>query len=263
MKNKSWIHALAAMGIALVSTAAMAQSTSMPLNTGYDHANFVVYGAPGSPSMIKDNYWIKIASYEPPATSVPIAPAWVIAPSTGWAAAMANSRWIGARTTSSSATGVSASNPGYSIYRKCFCLMKGFKNARINFQLRADDNVQVWLNGVTTTLVGPVFGRFPANQQPLTGQTTTGFKQGKNCIYVLVEDTGGNAGFNLAGDVTATGLMPHAAYGIEQSFAPCNCEGQSTPTAANAEIQQLVQFAEQRRIARSAMKTIEEAKRVE
>lgn len=272
---------MAAFFLALTSPA-LAQTT-LPLNTGYNHGTFSPYATPsGAVSSIQDNYWIKIASYEPPAASTTVAPAWVLNPSFApWAPPISfpNSRWIGPRNTPASPTGVSAINPGYSIFRKCFCLMAGYKNPALSFQMRGDDNINVWLNATTTTLLAPIIGNWGGGPVRSGGTNDVSrFRVGRNCIYVLVEDFGGHIGFNLAGSVSATGLMPTAGAGTGVSFEPCACSqgghgpgpGPVSASAAavrggpaarmaapvaqddndEAVVQELVKFAEARRIAR-------------
>lgn len=229
------LHRLLALTLLSASAAAVGQTT-LPLNTGYNHTAFQPYAIPaGVTSNIKDNFWIKIASYEPPAPGTTVAPAWVLNPVVSgapWSPPLttnltnppAASRWIGPRPVTASSPGTSVSNPAYSLFRKCFCLMRGFNKPRLNFQIRGDDNIQVWLNTVTQTLVGPVPGNF--NSQPRPGAATPAmFRTGRNCIYVLLEDNfaNGHMGFNLAGAVSANGLMPVAGAGIDVSFAPCSC----------------------------------------
>lgn len=252
----------------LTVTSPAVASTTLPLNTGYNYGTFSVYAGPsGSVSNVQDNYWIKIASYEPPLTSTTVAPAWVLnIPPAPWAPALPNSRWIGPRNVVSSAPGVSGINPGYSIFRKCFCLMAGYKNPDLRFQMRGDDNIQVWLNSTTNTLVGPVIGnwgggpvRSGATQDPAK------FRTGRNCIYVLVEDFGGHVGFNLAGAMSAVGLMPTAGAGTGVSFEPCACKQAAGPVGSAARmtpgvqddsdeavVRELVKFAEARRRARAS-----------
>jgi hypothetical protein len=200
-------------------------TTTLPLNTGYDHSVHAPYPAVTSTtSTVQDRYWINIASY--PTTPVPVGPSFVI-PQGGWAPPMPGSRWITAWNTLFSPNGTSTPRPAYTIFRKCFCLSEGYKNALLRFDLRADDTVQAWLN----TQLNPVlpapyhfFGNFLST--PLHGETDRGFRVGRNCLYVLVEDTGGAMGFDLAGDVSADGLLPTAAYGVEQTFGQCSCGGQ-------------------------------------
>jgi hypothetical protein len=268
---------LAAASVAIsISSAAMGQS--LPLNTGYNYSNFsLAPQPPGGTSTVQDNYWIKIASYEPPATTMTVAPAWVLpaAPPPPWAAPLAvtvgsspiGSRWIGPRPVAASPPGSNQQNPAYSIFRKCFCLMPGYQGAQLSFQVRADDSVQVWLNSVTNTLVGPVSGSF--NGIPRNGGTSNPahFQTWRNCLYVLVEDNlGGQMGFDLAGVVSAIGLMPVAGAGTNASFAPCQCGGGPVPAGATAAasrrasdpdddsavVQAIVRIAEARRTSRPA-----------
>ena len=176
-----------------------------------------------------DNYWIKVASYEPPAGNAPVAPAQVLnITGTGWLGALTYpagnpSRWVGPRNTASSSPGATPENPAYSLFRKCFCLMPGFQNPRIDFQIRGDNNISAWVNFTTNNLVPAQSGRW--NLSPISASTTNAswFRVGRNCIYVLVEDWGGAMGFNLAGTVNAVGLMPVAGAGSDVSFAPCQC----------------------------------------
>ncbi len=226
------LHCLLALALLGASSSALSQTT-LPLNTGFNHSNFTVYPAPGTGPAVQDNYWIKVAASNTP----PVAPAFVINKHTAWlgplqlpaSAGGFGSQWI------SSTTPNGASPPGplpYAIYRKCFCLLPGFKNAQLNFQIRGDDAIQVWLNGVTSTILQAQGGSFAG--PPINGAAQASqFRAGRNCLYVLVEDTGGVVtGFNLAGTVSAFGLMPMAAAGTGMSFEPCQCP--SGPTVGTA-----------------------------
>jgi hypothetical protein len=143
--------------------------------------------------------------------------------------------------------------------------MPGFQKPSINFQFRADNSSQVWLNSVVTTLIGPSPSSFSG--PALTGGTSDAskFRTGLNCLYVLVEDTGGAIGFNLSGTVTATGLMPVAGSGTapNPSFAPCECGGPAHDGPANRQsgavdrddaevVRAIVKVAEERRLKRVA-----------
>lgn len=206
-----------------------AAQTTLPLNTGYNHPSFTTY-----PVGASDNYWINIASY--PGGSTAIGPSRVI-PQGGWAtplpgpAAFPGTAWISGwpgsgPATGASPAGTSANNPAYTIFRKCFCLLPGFKEARLSFRTRADDSIQVWFNTQLNQLLAPSVGNFMLIPPlpPLSGGTDKGFRVGKNCLYALVEDTGGAMGFNMDGTVSAYGLLPTPAAGAGQSFAPCACE---------------------------------------
>jgi hypothetical protein len=232
-----YLFAVAFAAAIACSSAATAQP--LPLNTGYNYNGYTLYPQPSGtgPSTVTDNYWIKIASYEPPAASAPVAPAWVLnsALVSPWVT-LPNSRWLGPRPLPASSSGTSQANPAYSIYRKCFCLMPGYQNPTLSFQLRADNDSQAWLNGMANVLIPPSpssFSGAPLNSLPTTPAM---FRAGLNCIYVMVEDTGGAVGFNLAGNVSALGLMPVAGAGVNNSFAPCQCGGPVPGTSANATV---------------------------
>lgn len=205
----------------------------MPLDTGYSYATFSTYPVPtGTTSSITDNYWIKIASFEPPSGNPPIAPAWVLPAYAGWQP-IGNARWVGPQPTILGGTGgTSPTAPAYYIYRKCFCLMTGYRNPAISFQLRADNESNAWLNTTLNVLVPPSPSSYAG--PPITSQPTTAamFHAGLNCVYVLVQNTGGPTGFSLAGTVSATGLMPAAGAGANNSFAPCQC-GDTGPASSS------------------------------
>lgn len=248
------------------ATSALAQTT-VPLHTGYNHAAYSPYTAAGPTSTVKDDYWINIATYPPVSPPAP-ASSWVLQTPGGWfaplpgAAPFPGTWWIGARNTSSSDPAVKLDNTGYSIYRKCFCLERAFRNPSLQLQVRADDNVQVWFNTVTNVVLTPTSGKW--NLSPPLASVPTNpawFRAGKNCLYVLVEDTAQvRTGFNLAGTIQAVGLMNQPAVGVGQKF-PCACDtpGHATAIAAQsqdtAELRAIVQFAEANRLARAAKRT--------
>ncbi|HEV7590459.1 MAG TPA: hypothetical protein VGO40_20275 [Longimicrobium sp.] len=250
-KFRNTLRLLAAAGLSLpaVGAAAMAQTT-VPLNTGYNHALFAVYAPPTTP----DNYWINIASY--PATMPPSGPAWVIPTPTAWSAAFPGTRWINARNTAASAPGTSAQNPSYTIFRKCFCLLPNFNSATLSFQVRADNQVQAWFNSVTNVALAPVTGNFNSTPRLSLPSSPSWFHTGTNCIYVLVEDTGVLMGMDLQGTIQANGLMPLPATGVNATFT-CPCAtGAAGPMARQANeddgtLAQIVRIAEDRRRARS------------
>ena len=251
------------------STLAGAASAQMSLNTGYDYQTYAAYNQPanGSAPSVPDQYWIKVASPGSPGSW----PAFVTPalPPPGWSPAATNSRWIGPVST---AIGPGTGQlPAYAVFRKCFCLKPNFKQPTLNFQLRADDQVQVWFNGILNVLVAPVVGNWNASMGPPRASTPTNaamFRTGINCLYVLVENNGGPTGFDLWGTVSANaGLSPDAAFGVNATFAcPCATGGPVGPAsgvsqgrAANGAefddrelIQSIVRVAEQRRLARPA-----------
>jgi hypothetical protein len=176
MKSLSMFAVIFAL---LAGSAARAQT--MPLNTGFNHDMSVqqVYPTPAvyppAISTIRDEYWINIASYPP--TNPPVDRSFAIFPHPIWSPALPGSLWISARNTYASAPGIRADDPGYTIFRKCFCLVKDFKNAQLNFQVRADDNITVWLNTTLNQVLAPSFGNF--SSAAISKSTTNGFKAGK------------------------------------------------------------------------------------
>jgi hypothetical protein len=212
------LHHLLALYLLGVAAPALSQ---LPLNTAYDYTQFNTY--PLTPPA-RDNYWIEVA-----ASAMPVPEPAFVVPSAGWNPPQPGSQWISGTATKGSYPGTSQINPSYSIFRKCFCLLPGFKNPQVSFRVKSDDSIQVWLNSQMNTLLPPSPANF--NAAPHSGGTSdaTRFWVGRNCIYVLVEDIGNITGFNLVGSVSALGLMPTAAAGTGMSFQPCACE---TPTGA-------------------------------
>jgi len=207
----------------IFSSFAIAQNT-LPLNTGFDHSS----GTPYSIG-VQDNYWINIASFPP---SAPVAPtgSWVILKHPLWAAPFANTQWISARTTFTSASGTNPSNPAYVIFRKCFCLQPGFTTPSLSLSVRGDDNIEIWLNTITNEVLDSTPGNSGSLSSPILATHTAGFVQGRNCLYVLLEDTFfGATGLNLQGTVSARGSLL-IAQGVAVSFAPCNCLSGPLPT---------------------------------
>lgn len=199
-------------------------ATVVPLNTGYNHSLPGVY-APSAP----DNYWINIAASLP----TPAGPAFTVQWVGPWQPDLPNftytgpvvpvpaTKWINARNTINSNVDP-VTKKGYTLYRKCFCLMS-FTQAKLLFDIRADDNVAVWLNNAGNMLLPFQQGNYAG--APLQAGTTdqSKFQIGINCLYVHVEDFGGYTGFDLRGYVRAYGLMPMPAAGTAVSFAPCGC----------------------------------------
>jgi hypothetical protein len=277
MKMRNKLNFIAAIFALLVFSSFTNATITVPLNTGYDHWFGTAYGTglstpllPSAPAVTLsppppyriDNYWMNLCN---PVNNVWCS-SYAIQRSPGWFAPFPNTQWINSRQSWTSAVpNTGAINPGYTIYKKCFCLQKGYIEPRIRFQLRVDDNVTVWLNTIMNTVLppsGPNFGSW-ASYPPYVRETDKGFRVGSNCLYVLVEDLGGAEAFVLQGDVTATaGLFQTPAMGPNQSYAPCSCagaNGQDIPTgdetknsaltADDAEIiQGIVKYAEQRRV---------------
>lgn len=261
---KSKLNLIATVFVLLVFSN-FASAITVPLNTGYDHW----LGTPYIGLPKQDIYWLNISG--------PVNNVWTpsYAVQTGYLPALvppfASSQWISSRTSFLSASPTTVTKPGYTIFRKCFCLQKGYINPRIRFSLRVDDNVTVWFNTIMNTVLapsGPNFGNYSwaNNGVPWSVDTTKGFREGSNCLYVLVEDVGGGTAFILEGDVAATaGLFQTPSTGSDQSYAPCSCDGgvngqgistenetkTSTLTTDDTEIiKEIVSYAEQRRVER-------------
>jgi hypothetical protein len=234
-------------------------ATTVPLNTGYDHASFAPYlPVTTVTSNRNDNYWINIASYPP--TTPPVASSWVLfIPPAPWLPAFPASHWISARNAVASPSGTSRETPAYTIFRKCFCLLPNYKNATLAFQVRADDTIQVWFNTQLNVALQPTLGNWnfgtPLSSLP---SNANWFRVGKNCIYVLLEDIGGQMGFDLAGTIQADGLAPVPAFGPNQTFdCPCRtgtADQASSLRGADDEgrlLRELVKIAEERRLKRA------------
>lgn len=251
---------LAIFALVLLGTFASAQ-TIVPLNTGYDHAIYNPYPAVTIPvSTTQDRYWINIASY--PTTSPAVAPAFVLESPLGWLPPLPSSSWISATNQVASATGTNPSNPAYTIFRKCFCLLPNYTAPQISFTARADDTLQVWFNSQVNVLLPPQAGSFAGPALPSLPSNPVWFHVGLNCIYALVEDTFGvQTGFNLAGTIQANGLAPQPALGVNQTFTcPCNT-GSQNPFPSNVGVDHddrevvaaLVQIAEERRLSHTRL----------
>ncbi|MEA2787168.1 MAG: hypothetical protein QOF71_3272 [Candidatus Eremiobacteraeota bacterium] len=206
-------------------------ASALPIDTGYDYTNYAPYpAAPGNPapSSITDKYWINIASFP----TIPVSPAYVIDPNLAWLT-YPGSRWIGPRNVwNSNAT---TNNPYYSIFKKCFCLAPHFNSASLSFRVRNDDNMQIWLNTVLDTLIGPIPGNYNSGGASVvaTQSQLSYLHAGKNCIYALLEDTGTAMGFDLTGNFNANGLYPYAAAGVDGTF-PCACDAHPGPVPNSA-----------------------------
>lgn len=235
--------------LTLVLAGTSGAAAALPLDTGYNHATFAPY-VPGSTS---DNYWIKIASYDPSLPSVPVAPASIINGVTPVAGP--NAQVLGPNPWASLG-GTHISKKGYSLYRKCFCLLTT-QGASLNFNVRGDDIVQVWLNSVQYTLAGPQIGNFWTGSTPIQSLPSNEgmFLKGRNCIYVLLEDYWGATHFSLSGQVIGPGVMPMAAEGVEMVFKPCHCpesQAAGAPPQNERAIVESMQQAARIRAAREA-----------
>lgn len=218
---------------ALLSFGTSAVALALPIDTGYNYLTYSPYPAPPSGnSTIKDNYWINVASYLPPSMTSTVAPSFVIKDNSPWQPPFVpNSRWIGPLPTWNSPAGSTGDDHAWTLFRKCFCLAPNFNGATLSFQARHDESLQIMLNSLTNTVYGPAPANFGNSSVPLVtlsqGQLGA-LHAGKNCIYALLEDTGGAMGWDLTGNFNANGLYPYAAAGAQQSF-PCDCAGHGGP----------------------------------
>lgn len=274
MKNKS--NLIATILVLLIFSSFATATVTVPLNSGFDHWFGVPYGTSPSPLGLpkQDNYWINVSN------PLNFIPSFAITKYGSWLNPMTGgsgtgSQWVNFQNSWSSATGTNSNNPHFAIYRKCFCLQKGYTGANMRFDLRADDYSAVFFNGSTNILLAPGAGNFggglPRNVNTTTGVGIStgpyrGFKVGSNCLYVFVEDDGTATGFNLAGEMSVTaGMLGMPAMGPDQSYAPCSCsangpvadspvKNQTKRLAAEEDdtetIRGILKFAEQRRIER-------------
>jgi hypothetical protein len=211
---------------------------TLTLNTGYNHANQSTFAVGGGQ---KDDYWQLVS--DPISTTVDPRRANTIPPyGSAWKPAMPMSTWL-----SYSINGSQGIMVGDYIYRKCFCLKKGFdskdaiKKTIMNLSVRADDDVYVHLNKVPTTTdyilkKGPTdingsFSSVNPAQVELDGEKLFGMlKVGTNCLYANVKDTMNVVtGFNLKGSITAAGIDGVASFNEnnkEPLFNKCSsCTG--------------------------------------
>jgi hypothetical protein len=212
------MNLIVAILILITVTNSVLATQTVKLNTGYNHS--LIVDAPYTPTT-QDNYWIKVwstsGSFPAPSWAVPIGTApW-------WTPVLSDSNWINVQNNNGSTYPTSVSSPSYHLYRKCFCLHQGFNNASMKFDFRADDGVAVWFN--SSWLFGFSAGNWAASTPYTIPSVTSGFKVGRNCVYVLIGDVGTYTGFNLAGNVTANGLLPTPAFGTAGTFQPCGCGG--------------------------------------
>jgi hypothetical protein len=210
--------------LALLACSSFVMGQTVQLSTGFDNTLTVQapYPNPTVVSNQPDNYWINIAS----SPNTPAGPSWVLhsPQASWWPTLLPNSRWISAWKTAASQSGTSLSNPSYTIFRKCFCLQRGYQKASLSFQVRGDDNINAYLNSTLNQVLTPSSGQWnsPLPLQSLPSNPAW-FRTGKNCLYVYLEDAGGFMGFDLSGSVSALGLLPTPASGTNGSFEPCAC----------------------------------------
>lgn len=243
---------VAAIG-AIVGTGAATASTTLTLDTGYNHAVTSYYPTGAA---VQDQFWVRYA-YSGQVTATPPMPithySRVTSPQAPGASLVAPARSLNSHDGLNSPPLSSGMDPGYVVYRKCFCLAPNLSNdARINLQITGDDTAHIWLNTMTNTLLAPisVYGVVRNVNWPQTGAGQGFWKGRRNCIYVLMEDnqggplnSGGQAWFALKGSISATsGLWDQAATGLQPlqtsylPTSPCKCDFPQGPlgTAAGA-----------------------------
>ena len=258
------IKALAALALSAASIASSA-STSMRLDTGFNHATGAYFAA--GPT---DIYWQVISKY-PLVAPLPVSPSHVLLPlPSGWL--LNTAPWISAFPGGISPTSSGSYDPGYTIYRKCFCVMPEAlvqtptQNSALSLtaRLRADDNVQVWLNNsLSGQLLIPQSqtGRWGSGSPINVVAQSSKFRPYVNCLYVFVEDDqGGRTGFSMTGSVSANfGLWDQAGSADPNSFKPCPCKAPGQHVGATGakigdteheDLQEIVKYAETRRVAR-------------
>lgn len=224
---------LMAAVFALLVFSSYAIGQTLQLGTGFDNTLTVQAPYPNPPNATSnqpDNYWINIATF--PTTTPAVGPAWVLrSPQAGWwPVLLPSSRWISAWQTAASPLVTNPANPGYTIFKKCFCLLPGYQNPNLSFRVRGDNNINAYLNTTLNVVLNPAPGAFnspvPLSSLP---NNPAWFRTGKNCLYVYLEDQGGLMGFDLSGTVSAIGLLPTPAMGTNGSFTPCSCPGGPGP----------------------------------
>ena len=213
------MNLVVAVLILTMATSSVMATQTLKLNTGYNHSLIVDAAYTPIPPATQDNYWIKVWSTAPgfpaPSWAIPVSPAWFPTP-------LPDSNWINVQNSNASTYPSNSTTPGYHIYRKCFCLQQGFKNATMNLDFRADDGVAIWFN---STWIQPFTAGNWWQSTPYTKTVNSGFRVGRNCMFVLIGDIGTYTGFNLAGSVTANGLLQTPAFGTAGTFQPCGCGG--------------------------------------
>ena len=153
--------------------------TIVPLNTGFNHSIPSVYSV-GQ----QDRYWINIATS--PTPQPPAGPSRVIQSSFPWAAPLPasgpvpGSAWISAWPTIGSQTDP-LTKTGYTIFRKCFCMMS-FSQARLEFDVRADDDITVWINDIANTILPPSPGHYSSTPIHVLTTNQSFFRIGPNCL---------------------------------------------------------------------------------
>lgn len=170
-------------------------TTTLPINTGYNNATGTTHAFGEA-----DSNW-QIIAPDPGGGAVP-RPAGVIQKHSAWQSPLPNSQWI-----TSYPTANNNLNADYWLEFN-FCLQQGFANAKLDLQLRADDEAYLYLNGKSTSnSIGSSLGSFGLSVPTSISYSGALFIAGKNSLFVKLRNTGAVAmGLNIAGTVSANGL---------------------------------------------------------
>ncbi|MCA1616185.1 MAG: hypothetical protein LC800_19205, partial [Acidobacteria bacterium] len=127
-------------------------------------------------------------------TPVPRAASVVASPPVQWSS-LTGAQWIGPNT---AGNGIQ----GNYVYQLCFCLCSGFRNAKLTLIGLADNSATVHLNNVQ---VNPAIAAHSGTGTLVQTNDPQLFKEGDNCLRVVVKNNDSFTGLNIAGTVTATG----------------------------------------------------------
>lgn len=221
MTKKLFLFTLIAISLTANSIFAQPDTQTVTLNTGYNHGATpqTTYAVGGGQ---KDDYWQLVS--DPIASTVDPRRANTIPPyGSAWKPAMPMSTWL-----SYNNNGQQGILKGDYVYRKCFCLKKGFdskeamEKTKMNLSVRADDAIFIHLNQVPTNSNYLLTNSATSGGFNSVNPATLGLegeklfemlKVGVNCLYAKVQDTGTVVtGFNLTGSITAAGIDGPATF---------------------------------------------------
>jgi hypothetical protein len=201
------------------------------ISTGFDQAS----NSYQTPLSLETNW--TLIGWPTNVTMAPNPPAWVITPDPTYWGNFPNAQWVSPFQNSA----YTANNPasqgiGSFRFQKCFCLCEE-TDVRIRFDLMADDQVAVFLDGNPTPLVNGVGGwqaHFTLASQLNYDQVVT-LGPGTHCLTVDLYNVGGYAmGFALEGTVTGANLLSSSCC-IPQGricgtkINDANCDGNIDP----------------------------------
>jgi hypothetical protein len=219
MKKINLVLTFIAILLVAISSIAQPDMQTLTLNTGFNHATQTTFAVGGGQ---KDDYWQLVS--DPIASTTEPRLANTIPPyGSAWKPAMSNSTWL-----SYNLNGQQGIQQGDYVYRKCFCLKKGFdskdalEKTKMNISVRADDAIFVHLNVIPTSSnylltnsasSGGFNSANPATLDIGGGKLFSMLKVGTNCLFAKVQDTGTVVtGFNLTGSITAAGIDEVAKF---------------------------------------------------